>query len=228
MTQIEAAKTTESLAVAPTDDLQIVRSQSTYERRFKRPVDAVGGLLILVVASPVIIGIALAIRARLGQGVLYSQERVGAGEQPFTIYKFRTMQPDRRERQIEIDEVADRRAQHKHDNDPRHTRLGRLLRRFSLDELPQLINVVRGEMSLVGPRPEVVAVAEKRGYLHHPRHQVKPGMTGPFQVSDLRLSGDLRDGLELDTEYTRSITFGSDLAYLFKTVSVMLWGASGS
>lgn len=228
MSQIEAVKAEHRTSRSRVDDLQIVRDRSLYERRFKRPIDVVGALIVLIIASPIIVGIALLIRWRLGKGVLYTQQRVGAGQEPFTIYKFRTMRPDRRQRQIDLTDTQDRRSMHKRLDDPRHTRLGRLLRRLSLDELPQLLNVLRGDMSLVGPRPEIFEVARDRGYLDHPRHEVKPGMTGPYQVSDLRLNGDLLDGLEVDAEYVNTLTAKNDLRYVAKTVGVLLGGASGS
>lgn len=210
------------------DDLRIVRYRSVYERRAKRPLDFLGAVVILVLVSPVFLAIAFMIRVKLGKGVFYRQERVGENEEPFTIYKFRTMGHDRRQRQTDLPVDADRRSTHKADDDPRHTGVGRALRRLSLDELPQLINVIRGEMSLVGPRPEVYEVAVERGYLHHPRHEVKPGMTGPYQVSDLRLRGDLRDGLDVDEEYVHSVSLANDLGYMVRTIRVMLSGATGS
>ena len=172
--------------------------------------------------------IALAVRVGLGKSVLYSQERVGRDGAPFTIYKFRTMRPDRRQRELEFPENDRRGNNHKQADDPRHTGLGQFLRKLSLDELPQLLNVMRGEMSLVGPRPEMVGVARQRGYLNHPRHEVLPGMTGPYQVSELRLNGDLRDGLHLDVEYVNDLNFRNDLAYLIKTVTVMFGPSTGS
>ena len=186
MSQLKVVGTAEE-SPAVVEDLHLVRSRSTYERRLKRPLDLVGSLVILAMFSPLFLVIAAMIRLKLGKGVLYRQERVGQGERAFMIYKFRTMGHDRRQRQTDIPVATDRRSNHKTEDDPRHTGVGRVLRRFSLDELPQLFNVVRGEMSLVGPRPEVYEIADERGYLHHPRHEVKPGMTGPYQVSDLSL-----------------------------------------
>ena len=133
------------------DDLRIVRDRTVYERHFKRPLDIALGSVVLIVAAAPMAAIAVAIRLRLGSGVLYDQQRIGAGGTPFTIYKFRTMRPDRRRRELDVPASQDRRGGHKNHDDPRHTRLGRTLRRFSLDELPQLFNVLRGEMSLVGP-----------------------------------------------------------------------------
>jgi lipopolysaccharide/colanic/teichoic acid biosynthesis glycosyltransferase len=218
----------ERLTLVSSEDLRIAREPSLYERRFKRNLDVMVGLLILLVTLPISLGIAIVIRAGLGKHILYSQQRVGLDGAPFMIWKFRTMRPDRRQSGDMLPAGEDRRAAHKVLEDPRHTGLGRLLRKLSLDELPQLMNVIRGDMSLVGPRPELVGVARKRGYLYHIRHDVRPGMTGPYQVSDLRMNGDLRDGLELDEQYVNKLRFSSDLRYLVKTVGMMLSRSSGS
>lgn len=224
----ETSASTDQVSITYSDDLRIVRDRTIYERRIKRPLDVVLGGLALLGALPVMAVIAVAVRAGLGKGVLYSQQRIGVEGAPFTIYKFRTMRPDRRQRELEFPDDEDRRGEHKDDDDPRHTGLGRLLRRLSLDELPQLLNVMRGEMSLVGPRPEMIDVARQRGYLHHPRHEVKPGMTGPYQTSDLRLNGDLRDGLHLDEEYVNNLTFRNDMRYLLRTFTVFFGDKTGS
>lgn len=209
------------------DDLRLARSRTFYERRVKRPFDLLAGLLLFVLALPVILLIATVIRLGLGKGVLYSQTRVGLAGREFVIWKFRTMRPDRRRGATSDPIDHDRRTSHKVESDPRHTGLGRLLRKTSVDELPQLINVLRGDMSLVGPRPELVEVARDRGYLDHVRHEVRPGMTGPYQVSELRLNGDLRDGLALDEDYVATLSLRNDLRYMLQTVRVMLGGSSG-
>lgn len=224
----ETRAAAEDLSIRYSDDLRVVRDRSFYERRLKRTLDIVAGVMLVIAALPVMAAIALAVRVGLGRGVVYSQQRVGRGGSPFTIYKFRTMRPDRRQQELEFPREDDRRGAHKQVDDPRHTGLGRMLRKLSLDELPQLMNVLRGEMSLVGPRPEMVDIARQRGYLHHMRHDVQPGMTGPYQVSDLRLNGDLRDGLALDEEYVNTLSFRNDLRYLVKTVTVMFGDSTGS
>ncbi len=210
------------------DDLQIVRDRSLYERRIKRPFDLVVGSTAALVTAPIAAFIAVAVRVGLGKPVLYTQQRVGQDGEIFTIYKFRTMRPDRRRRAADLPEGAERRSGHKSDHDPRHTGLGRRLRQLSLDELPQILNVFRGEMSLVGPRPEIPEVAEEGGYLDHIRHEVKPGMTGPYQTSDLRLNGDLRDGLHVDAEYVFNVSLRNDLKYIAKTAKVLLSRGTGS
>lgn len=207
--------------------LRTVRNKTIYERRVKRLGDVMMAAVAVVLVLPVALTIAGVIRAGLGRGVLYRQERVGLGGRPFTILKFRTMHPDRRT--ARGDSVSlDRRREHKTPSDPRHTGFGSWLRRWSLDEIPQLINVVRGDMSLVGPRPEVVSVAVERGYRDHIRHDVRPGLTGPYQTSSLRLSGDLRDGLAVDTAYVANLTFLGDLRYLLRTIGVLLGTSRGS
>jgi len=215
-----------------TPQLAIERSgvQSLYGRRLKRVFDIVLGSIALILALPAILVLGLMIRFSLGPQVFYTQMRVGMDGRHFKIWKFRTMQMDRRASVVSLEGGTleiDRRTDHKKDNDPRHTNVGRLLRRLSLDELPQLWNVIRGEMSLVGPRPEIPSVAEARGYLDHVRHTVRPGITGPYQVSELRYAGDLRDGLALDTKYANNVTFRGDCGYILRTF-VALGRGSGS
>lgn len=177
--------------------------------------------VLLVVAAPVMAAVALTIRISSGPGVLYRQERVGRGGSVFTIYKFRTMDPDRRQRTLDVTE--DRRTTHKTLDDPRHTRLGSLLRRTSLDELPQLLNVVRGEMSLIGPRPELASVVDDQDLWSHPRHRVKPGITGSWQVSADRHEL-LHLNLHHDIEYVDTVSLGTDLRILARTVGVFFKG----
>ena len=215
----------ESIQMGPASAAETSVPAWSYRRALKRAFDVGVSATILLITLPALIIVSLLVRRSLGAGVLYTQRRVGQGGEPFRIYKFRTMHHDRRQRQMNIPGGVDRRTSHKSHEDPRHTNLGRTLRRFSIDELPQLVNVVRGEMSLVGPRPEIFDVAQKRGYVEHPRHRVRPGMTGPYQVSELRSNGDLRSGFELDTKYVEEVTFRSDLRYLMQTVAVMAGGS---
>ena len=200
----------------------VLRARPTpYAVYVKRPLDVVLSAAGLVVLAPVLAVIAALVRLKLGPGgIIYRQERVGRNGQSFEIYKFRSMLPDRR--------VADqayigpeRRKTHKSANDPRHTPFGRFLRASSLDELPQLVNVLKGDMSLIGPRPELVTVAAREGFLVHPRHLERPGITGRFQVSELRAKNRISAGLHLDVAYVANIRFLSDIAILFKTMFVL-------
>lgn len=226
--KLNSAEDRESAHVAVGTGLRMARQRSLYERRFKRLLDLVGACVIILATLPVAFAIAIAVRVGLGRQVLYSQHRIGMNGEEFVIWKFRTMRPDRRRTPALVPQEQDRRMDHKVLDDPRHTGLGRMLRKLSLDELPQLINVLRGEMSLVGPRPEVASVARERGYVDHVRHSVRPGMTGPYQVSELRLNGDLRDGLALDAEYVADLGFATDARLLLATVRLLLTGSSGS
>ncbi len=192
----------------------------------KRVVDLLIVAPLLVVASPILLLAAGALRAILGPGIVLRQERIGRDSQPFTMYKLRTMEHSRRTMPHDRWDGQDRRTGHKNDSDPRHTRLGRMLRKFSVDELPQLINVVRGDMSLVGPRPQVAAVASA-SFRAHPRHLVRPGLTGPFQVSPLRVEGNLDNGLAIDAAYVERLEFRGDLRFLVSTVRALV-GGTGS
>jgi lipopolysaccharide/colanic/teichoic acid biosynthesis glycosyltransferase len=191
-----------------------------YDSFVKPAIDFVAALVLLVVLLPVSILVALAVRVSLGKGVIYRQRRVGRGGRPFTIYKFRTMHHDRRAAQVSFDGV-DRRVCHKRDDDPRHTPLGRFLRKCRLDELPQMWNVLMGQMSLVGPRPELPQVVERYEPWQHGRHLVRPGLTGMWQVSD-RASGLAYEGVDLDIEYVQRLSFWTDCAVLLRTIPIIV------
>ena len=139
-------------------DVPVLRGR--YVVSAKPIIDRVLAFLALVLLLPVMLVVALVVLLSLGRPIILRQERVGLGGRTFTVLKFRTMHPDRRV--IDLDGYdyvgVDRRLTHKHPDDPRLTPAGRMLRKLSLDELPQLINVIRGEMSLVGPRPELPSV----------------------------------------------------------------------
>lgn len=204
-------------------DERFVRDRSLYEVVLKRPFDLLVALGALAVLSPVLLGTWLAVRIMLGKGVLLTQERIGRNGEVFNMLKFRTMRHDRRS---SPDGKAfageNRRLTHKSSDDPRHTNLGRFLRGASIDELPQLINVLRGDMSIVGPRPEMRYVAQRDGIVYHPRHVVRPGLTGAFQVSGLRSSEGLVQGLHLDLAYVLNLGFITDLRIMFRTVGVLI------
>lgn len=162
------------------------------------------------------------LRLSLGPGVILRQRRIGRNGEAYDCLKFRTMRPDRRRARAPYD-GPERRVVHKTDADPRHTRIGRCFRKHSIDELPQFWNVLRGDMSLVGPRPEMESQANAE-FIAHPRHLVRPGLTGPFQISELRSGGNLRAGLDLDHGYVQEITLRRDLALLRATVGAIRRG----
>jgi exopolysaccharide biosynthesis polyprenyl glycosylphosphotransferase len=181
-------------------------------RLSKRLMDIIISALVLVVLSPVIALIALAVRLESRGGVLYSQERIGRDGRRFTMYKFRSMKADAEKEGPVWGTGAD---------DARSTRVGRVLRRAGLDELPQLYNVLRGEMSLIGPRPErpcfVSEFADSiPGYLD--RHRVKSGVTGWAQVNGLRGDTSVEERTEYDIYYVENWSLGLDLRIMLMTI----------
>ena len=199
-----------------------VRTVGPYDRFFKRALDLVATIILLVILAPVVASTALTVRLTMGSKVLFFQERVGRGGRTFRMVKFRSMRHDRRgnvlvEEEVEDDwDGRDRRLTHKTTADPRHTKVGRFIRKWSLDELPQLFNVLRGDMSLVGPRPELVQVAMRYDLIDHPRHLVRPGITGLWQVSKSR-GNLLHENVHIDVDYVRRVTFVGDCKILLRT-----------
>ena len=198
-----------------------VRPPSGVYPRFVKPaVERFIAAVLLLVLSPVLGAIFAAVWLQLGRPVVYAQQRVGRHGEVFVIYKVRTMRPDRRGRAAAYD-GAERRNTHKSDRDPRHTPFGRWLRRSSLDELPQLWNVVKGEMSLIGPRPELVDVVAREGLWDHPRNYVRPGITGLWQISPAR-GGEIRLGLAYDLAYVSHIGWRTDARIAVATLSAVV------
>jgi len=190
----------------------------------KRAIDVIGSAVGLVVLSPVFACVAVRIRLDSQGPVLFRQERVGREGRRFKILKFRTMTFDaeqHREELLERSIYADRRL-FKIPNDPRVTRLGRWLRRTSLDELPQLVNVLWGEMSLVGPRPPLPSEVELYEAHHYARFDVKPGITGPWQVSGRNDVTDFEKVVALESEYIRNWSLGRDLIIAARTIPEVL------
>ncbi len=186
----------------------------------KRLSDAVLALSLLVLSSPVMLLAAIAIRLRGDGPVLYVQTRVGRYGRPFRMFKFRTMR-------VDAEDGAARWAQ---DDDPRRTTIGRFLRRTRLDELPQLVNVLVGDMSFVGPRPErpeFVGELERAIPYYAWRHAVRPGLTGWAQITYGYGASieDARRKLEYDLYYIRHYSVGTDLFIVLRTVSAALRGA---
>lgn len=197
---------------------------SAHHRLLKRLMDLIGAAIGLVISAPLCLVIAVAIKLDSPGPVLYVQERVGANGRVFRMIKFRTMQVGADQRLaelVDLDNLAE--PAFKLRNDPRVTRLGRFLRRTSLDELPQFLNVLRGEMSLVGPRPEEVRLVRLYNDRQRRRLAVKPGMTGPMQVSG-RGELPLAQRLELELDYIEHYSPGRDLAILLKTVPAVVRG----
>lgn len=204
-----------------------LRPERPYLQWGKPLLDRFLGTLLVVLCAPLMAVVTVLVIVSVGRPVLFRQRRVGEGGQTFTMVKFRTMHPCRRRRADGPPSGRERRVCHKRADDPRLTRVGRWLRRTSLDELPQLWHVVTGDMSLVGPRPELVeVVADYEGW-QHVRHQVKPGITGLWQVTE-RSTGELmHHHVRTDLEYIRRISPATDLTILARTVVVLLGSGRG-
>jgi lipopolysaccharide/colanic/teichoic acid biosynthesis glycosyltransferase len=176
-------------------------------RLVKRGMDIVVGGLLLVMFTPVMAVVALALLAFSGRPVLFKQVRPGLNQVPWTMCKFRTMRPARD------------RAEFWHGDDVRTTKLGRFLRRTSLDELPQLVHVVTGRMSLVGPRPLLMEYLSRYSAHHLRRHEMRPGITGLAQVSG-RSWLTMGQRLDLDVRYVDEWSLWLDVRILFRTLIV--------
>jgi lipopolysaccharide/colanic/teichoic acid biosynthesis glycosyltransferase len=199
----------------------------------KRFFDLIVASACVLMLSPLLAAVAVLVRLTTPGRALYSQIRLGRGRSPFMLYKFRTMHDGcgdevhrRYVRSLATEEnpaAGGRRGLYKLENDARITPLGRVLRRLSIDELPQLFNVIKGDMSLVGPRPVLPWEAELFQPPYDQRFNVMAGMTGLWQVSGRnRLS--FRQGLDLDVEYARHRCFALDLVILLKTIPSVLTG----
>lgn len=191
----------------------------------KRLFDIVGAIALTVVGLPLIAIVAICIRVS-GSPVIFSHTRIGLDRKPFRCYKFRSMVPNAEERLQKLLETCpatlqEWRTNHKLRNDPRVTPFGRFLRRSSLDELPQLWNVIKGDMSLVGPRPIVADELERYGNKAHMYASTKPGMTGLWQVLG-RSNVTYSRRVSMDSLYVRRQSLGFDLWILVKTVAVVL------
>ena len=202
----------------------VAPNTSLVYRLIKRTADIVISLSGLVILSPLFIVIAVMVASEHEGGVIFRQERAGWKNQPFTMYKFRTMVKnaaalrDEMERFNELDGPA-----FKMKNDPRVTKAGRFLRRTSLDELPQLYNVLKGDMSLVGPRPLPTYESEKCNEEQLQRLLVKPGITCYWQVCG-RNDISFNEWMEMDLRYIKEQSLRTDAVILLQTVKAVLSG----
>lgn len=203
---------TEDLMGLPVINIRYVPLSNTFNMIMKRLTDLIGASVCLIVFSPVMLVAAILVKITSPGPLIFKQERVGLHNRPFVMYKFRSM------------EVQKKQSEQKGwttKNDPRVTGVGKFLRKTSIDELPQLINVLRGEMSLIGPRPERPQFVEKfREEIprYMIKHQVRPGMTGWAQVNGLRGDTSIRKRIEYDLYYIENWTFGLDIKILLMTV----------
>lgn len=205
---------------------ELIDLQSKRSRFVKRTGDIVFSLSVLTLGAPIFLALALMVKASSRGPIFYIQPRIGRDYKTFGCIKFRTMRKDSdkilKSLLASSPELKKEFAKdHKLKNDPRITRLGKFLRRSSLDELPQFINVLRGQMSVVGPRPIVKAELSRYGYNMNEVLAVRPGMTGLWQVSG-RNNLSYRQRVRLDLRYSRTRNFAMDLKIVLKTVMVVL------
>lgn len=203
---------------------------SPLKRSMKRLFDFFGALVLLTMLMPFLIVVACLVRAS-GKQIIFGHERIGVEGKPFKCLKFRTMVVNAQEvlhELLENDPIA--RAEWEKDfklkNDPRITAIGAFLRKTSLDELPQLFNVLKGEMSLVGPRPVIDEEIKRYGPGADYYFAVRPGMTGLWQVSG-RNDVDYDERISMDVEYVRNWSFNSDILILLRTIGVV-FGKKGA
>ncbi|MBO5082743.1 MAG: undecaprenyl-phosphate glucose phosphotransferase [Lachnospiraceae bacterium] len=203
---------TEDLSGLPVINIRRVPLTNTMNWVIKRVVDVIGALFALVIFSPIMLISAIVIKCSGGGPVIFKQERVGLHNKTFKMYKFRTMAVQKEQDEKKAWTVK---------NDPRVTKFGSFLRKTSLDEIPQFYNILKGDMSLVGPRPERPVFVDKfkeeiPRYMI--KHQVRPGLTGWAQVNGYRGDTSIRKRIDCDIYYIENWTFGFDIKILFLTV----------
>ena len=205
---------------------------------WKNIIDRAGALVALLVFSPLIVAIAIIIRLDSKGNPIFSQERVGKDGRTFVLHKFRTMYKDHDDSKYQeymqqfVQEnsanLFDESGNDKFEliDDPRITRVGSILRRSNLDELPQLINMVKGEMSLIGPRPDIPFAVEFYKEHHKQRFQVKPGVTGLWQIHPDRRRISFEDTIQLDVDYINRQSLWLDIKIIFRTIfEIMSFGS---
>lgn len=180
-----------------------------YAKYIKRMLDFILSLIALIVLSPLMLIIGLLVRIKLGKPIIFKQKRPGKNEKIFTLYKFRTMTDEKDQKGNLLPDAE------------RLTKFGKTLRSTSLDELPELWNILKGEMAIVGPRPLLVEYLPLYNEKQKHRHDVRPGLTGLAQISG-RNTIDWEEKFEEDIEYIQNVNFVTDCKIVFKTVSKVL------
>jgi exopolysaccharide biosynthesis polyprenyl glycosylphosphotransferase len=200
--------------------------ETPWRKLVKQTVDFFGALVLLLFFSPVLVFAAIAIRLTSPGPIFFRQQRSGVNGKPFTMYKFRSMVTDAEQLKKELEALNEMSGPvFKVSNDPRVTKIGSWLRKYSIDEFPQLLNVLRGDMSLVGPRPlPVDEVARFDDLAHRRRLSVKPGLTCLWQVSGRSDLCDFREWVRLDLEYIDNWSLWLDFKILCMTVPVVMLG----
>ncbi len=206
----------------------LFREQMLAQLLLKRVMDIVLSLAGLIVLSPLLVVVALAVKFTSPGPVLFAQERVGMNKRLFKLYKFRSMYVDAEKRRRELEHLNEMDGPvFKIKNDPRITPLGRFIRKTSIDELPQLLNVLRGQMSLVGPRPPLPAEVDRYDWLYRRRLSIKPGITCLWQISG-RNQITFKQWMEMDKAYIDNWSLWLDITILAKTVPAVLFSKGAS
>lgn len=193
-----------------------------YATTFKRAVDIVASATLLLVLAFIVVVAMLLIRLDSPGPAIFKQERIGRNGKRFNLYKLRTMQHSSSKDIVWLTNENGQ-STHKVRNDPRVTRIGQLLRRTSIDELPQLLNIVKGDMSLIGPRPELPVIVDNYESWQHDRHLVRPGLTGWWQVTG-RSDLPMHENTELDLFYVQRMSFLLDWQIAIRTIRVVVKG----
>ena len=189
--------------------MEIEGDRLMYAKYFKRMLDFILSLTALIILSPILLIVAILVRIKLGSPIIFKQQRPGKNEKIFTLYKFRTMTDKKDEKGNLLPDSE------------RLTKFGKLLRSTSLDELPELINILKDDMSIVGPRPLLVKYLPYYTEEEKHRHDVRPGLTGLAQICG-RNNLDWNERFEMDLKYVNSVSFKEDLIIIFKTISSVL------
>jgi len=192
--------------------------------KLKGTADMLAATILFIILAPVMLATALMVKLDSPGPAIFRQQRMGYRGKPFTIYKMRTMRVDTAVSDGQMLQSAMTQV-----GDPRITRLGQFLRRSRLDELPQLINIIRGEMSLIGPRPEALPLSkwyEEEIPFYHYRHLIKPGVTGWAQINQGHVTdvADVREKLHLDFYYVKNLSFWLDVLISVRTLRTMVSG----
>lgn len=211
----------ERLQINEQEIIEIKRKESAIYNISKRTLDIIASTLGLIILSPILLVVAILIKLESRGPAIFSQKRIGLNKKEFKMYKFRSMVQNAEELKEKLAKENEMSGpMFKMKNDPRVTKVGRFIRKTSIDELPQLINVLKGEMSLVGPRPSLPKEVSKFEPWMLKRLSVKPGLTCYWQVSG-RNNIDFEDWMKLDLQYVNDRSFWLDLKLIFKTAGVL-------